>query len=320
MPPRPDTQLSTELAGLVSEAGLDPHRVGELARRALDEDLAGGADVTTKAVVPADHESTGEVVARADGTIAGLSVAAAAFDLRLAGRGRVEPVREDGARVAPGDVVLAVSGPTRELLTGERCALNLLSHLSGVATLTRRWVDAVAGAAAQVRDTRKTTPGLRELEKYAVRCGGGHNHRMGLAEAALIKDNHVQAAGGVAPALAALRERYPDVGCEVECDTVGQAAEALRSGARLVLLDNMGMAELREAAALAHAFGARAEASGGLALDGAVAVAATGVDYLAVGAVTHSAPALDVAFVLTNPQAGAGGPHAPEVDGSGRLV
>lgn len=309
MPPRPDeAQLSLELGALVSKAGLDPHRVGELARRALHEDFAGGADVTTEALVPAGHESTGEVVARAHGTIAGLPVAAAAFDLRLAGRGRIEPVRDDGARVAPGDAVLTVSGPTRALLTGERCALNLLAHLSGVATLTRRWVEAATGTGAQIRDTRKTTPGLRELEKYAVRCGGGHNHRMGLAEAALIKDNHVQAAGGIAPALAALRERYPDVDCEVECDTVGQAAEALRSGARLVLLDNMDTAELREAAALAHASGARAEASGGLTLDGAAAVAATGVDYLAVGAVTHSAPALDVAFELKSPQARPGGP------------
>jgi nicotinate-nucleotide pyrophosphorylase (carboxylating) len=180
----------------------------------------------------------------------------------------------------------------------ERTTLNLLCHLSGVATLTRRWVDAVAGSGAAIRDTRKTSPGLRALEKYAVRCGGGVNHRMGLWDAALVKDNHVAAAGGVAPAFAAVRKRFPGLPVEVECDTVAQVAEVIEAGADLVLLDNMGPDELRRAVGLARARGVRTEASGGLSLELARAVAETGVDYLAVGALTHSAPVLDLGLDL----------------------
>jgi len=191
-----------------------------------------------------------------------------------------------------------VTGPTRELLTAERSALNLLTHLCGVATLTARWVDAVDGTGARIRDTRKTVPGLRAAEKYAVRCGGGSNHRMGLHDQALIKDNHVVAAGGVRPAIRAVRAAYPDVFCEVECDTLDQVAEAVDEGAVLVLLDNMGLDELRRAVALCASHGTRTEASGGLTLDTARAVALTGVDYLAVGALTHSAPALDIGLDL----------------------
>jgi nicotinate-nucleotide pyrophosphorylase (carboxylating) len=176
--------------------------------------------------------------------------------------------------------------------------LNLLCHLSGVATLTRLWVDAVAGTGAAIRDTRKTTPTMRALEKYAVRCGGGVNHRMGLWDAALVKDNHVAAAGGVVPAFEAVRRHFPGLPVEVECDTLEQVREALEAGADLVLLDNMPLAELRQAVELARGTGAKLEASGGLSLDTARAVAETGVDYLAVGALTHSAPVLDLGLDL----------------------
>jgi nicotinate-nucleotide pyrophosphorylase (carboxylating) len=204
----------------------------------------------------------------------------------------------DGDRVAAGDLLLEVTGPVGELLTAERSALNLLTHLSGIATLTARWVDAVAGTGATIRDTRKTLPGLRVAQKYAVRCGGGSNHRMGLGDQALIKDNHVLAAGGVVPAIAAVRARFPDVFCEVECDTVDQVAQAVSQRVELVLLDNMSLADLRVSVALCRPAGVRTEASGGLSLDVARDVAATGVDHLAVGALTHSAPALDIGLDL----------------------
>ena len=191
--------------------------------------------------------------------------------------------------------MLRVSGPAVAVLGAERTMLNFLTHLSGVATATRAWADAVAGTGAVIRDTRKTTPGLRLLEKYAVRCGGGENHRMGLGDAALIKDNHVAAAGGVARAVAAVRAAAPGVPLEVECDTLAQVREALAAGARFLLLDNMPAATMRAAVAVARRYdGVRLEASGGLTLAAAREVAATGVDYLAVGALTHSSPALDL--------------------------
>jgi nicotinate-nucleotide pyrophosphorylase (carboxylating) len=194
--------------------------------------------------------------------------------------------------------VLHAIGPVGRLLTAERTTLNLLCHLSGVATLTRRWVDAVAGTGAAIRDTRKTYPGLRALEKYAVRCGGGVNHRMGLWDAALVKDNHVAAAGGVTAAFDAVRTRFPGLPIEVECDTLEQVAEVIEAGADLVLLDNMSPATMREAVAIARGRGVRLEASGGLSLENAHEVAATGVDFLAVGALTHSAPVLDLGLDL----------------------
>ena len=207
-------------------------------------------------------------------------------------------VGRDGQDAVPGEAVLEVRGPVRALLTAERSALNLLCHLSGVATLTRTWVDAVAGTGARIRDTRKTTPGLRALEKHAVVMGGGVNHRMSLADAALVKDNHVVAAGGVAQAFRLVREAFPGVPVEVECDTVEQVREVLDAGADLVLLDNMTDADLRASVALCRARGVLTEASGGLSLDVARAVAETGVDYLAVGALTHSAPVLDLGVDL----------------------
>jgi len=225
--------------------------------------------------------------------VAGLEVAGYVFETVSQGRLRTEFGSADGARVVPGEVLATVRGPLRDILTAERTALNLLGHLSGVATLTRLWVDAVAGTGAAIRDTRKTLPGLRALEKYAVRMGGGVNHRMSLSDAALIKDNHVAAAGGVVPAFEAVRTRYPGLELEVEVDTVAQAREVLDAGADLVLLDNMTPSDMRAVAAYS-AGRARLEASGGLQLDNAREVADTGVDYLAVGALTHSAPVLDI--------------------------
>ncbi|TAM80752.1 MAG: carboxylating nicotinate-nucleotide diphosphorylase [Jatrophihabitans sp.] len=276
---------------------LDRAAYADLVRRALDEDLGAAGDVTTLATIPATLLGAADLVPRQEGVIAGLPVAAHVFEVVGQGRVLVEFGSADGARVGPGEVVATVRGPVRDLLTAERTALNLLGHLSGIATLTRRWVDAVAGTAAQIRDTRKTTPGLRALQKYAVRCGGGVNHRMSLSDAALVKDNHVAAAGGVAAAFDLVRSAYPDLPLEVEVDTIEQAREVIDAGADLVLLDNMGPAVMREVVAYA-AGRARLEASGGLRLENAREVAGTGVDYLSVGALTHSAPVLDIGMDL----------------------
>jgi nicotinate-nucleotide pyrophosphorylase (carboxylating) len=248
--------------------------------------------------VPEGARAIGDVVPRTRGVLAGVPVAAAVFE--LVGGPAVDVVLHagDGSEARPGSPALTVNGPARSLLTAERTALNLVSHLSGVATLTRRWVDAVAGTGAAIRDTRKTTPGLRALEKYAVRCGGGVNHRMALGDAALVKDNHVAAAGGIAAAVTAVRAHAPGVPLEVECDTLEQLREAIGAGVQLVLLDNFSLADTRSAVELVGGSGVRLEASGGLDLDRAREVAATGVDYLAVGALTHSAPVLDLGFDL----------------------
>jgi nicotinate-nucleotide pyrophosphorylase (carboxylating) len=286
--------LSPDLTGRLAASGLDPSAVEELVRAALAEDLAGGVDVTSQATVPAEQISTADFVVRGEGVVCGLPVAEAV--MQVVGV-RCTPVVQDGARVRPGDRLLTVAGPTRAVLTGERTALNQLCHLSGVATVTRRWADAIAGTGAVVRDTRKTTPGLRALEKYAVRCGGGTNHRMSLSDAALVKDNHVVAAGGVAPAFAAVRAMWPGLPVEVEVDSLAQLEAALEAGADLVLLDNMSPDLLREAVART-AGRARLEASGGLRLADARAVAETGVDFIAVGGLTHSAPVLDVGLDL----------------------
>jgi len=285
----------------LAAAGLDADHVEDLVRSTVAEDLAGGVDVTSAATVPADQRSTLDLVARGTGVAAGVPVAAAVFDAVSEGDADVVVVTPDGTRVVGGDVLLTVTGRTRDLLTAERTALNLLCHLSGVATATAQWADALEGTTARVRDTRKTTPGLRVLEKYAVRCGGGVNHRMALSDAALVKDNHVVAAGGVAAAFEAVRAMWPGLPVEVEVDSLGQLTEVLEAGADLVLLDNFTPDQMRLAVGIAkehaeHAGVPRAllEASGGLTLPDAAAVGATGVDYVAVGALTHSAPVLDV--------------------------
>ncbi len=292
MTPRP---LPPDLRDALTTAGLDPDAVVRLVDAALAEDLDGGQDVTSVATVPADVRAEARVVARADGVVAGLDVAQVVLARAATGDVVAAPLVRDGDRVSRGAVLLTVSGRARDLLLAERTMLNLLCHLSGVATATRAWVDAVAGTGAAVRDTRKTTPGLRVLEKYAVRCGGGVNHRMSLSDAALVKDNHVVAAGGVVESFRRVREAFPGVPVEVEVDSVADALAAVDAGADLVLLDNFDPERLAEAVALVGGR-ARLEASGGLTIATAAQVAATGVDYLAVGALTHSAPSLDVAL------------------------
>lgn len=277
--------------------GLPPLDVELIVRRALEEDLGpGGLDVTSIATIPEDQVGTAELVARADGVVAGLPVAAAVFELADS-RTRCEALVPDGARVARDDVLATVAGPTRALLTAERTALNLLCRMSGVATHTRAWADALAGSKAQVLDTRKTTPGLRVLEKYAVRAGGGTNKRMGLYDVAMIKDNHKLAAGGLTAAFQRVREAFPDVPVQVEVTTAAEAVESVEAGATFLLCDNMTPAELREVVA---AVGDRAEleATGGLTLEVAAEYAGTGVDYLSVGALTHSSPIVDIAMDL----------------------
>lgn len=305
------TGLRTETLTALRAAGLGPGDVARAVRAALDEDFRYGADVTSTATV-AGRTVAADVVAREAGVIAGLPVALAVFDLLpeyLSGAGPVSgsdavaggmvtatALVPDGARVASGCAVLRVSGDAAAVLGAERTMLNFLTHLSGIASATRAWADAIAGTGAVVRDTRKTLPGLRALQKYAVRCGGGENHRMGLGDAALVKDNHVAAAGSVGAAVrAVLAAARPGLVIEVECDSVDQVREALAAGARFILLDNMPVPTLREAVAAARAYaGVRLEASGGLQLGNAREVALTGVDYLAVGALTHSSRALDL--------------------------
>lgn len=290
------------------EPGLDPAWVRRAVAVALDEDLGPeGRDVTTQATIAATAVGTAHLVARADGVVAGLALVpevlaqvAARLDLPVP---EFAPRVPDGARVARGDVLAVVTGRVRVLLVAERTALNLASRASGVATHTRRWADALAGTGARVLDTRKTTPGLRALEKYAVRCGGGTNKRMGLYDVAMIKDNHVAAAGGVAPAIAAVRAAFPEVPVQVEADTIDQALEALAAGARFLLLDNMAPATLRAVVGAVRALEpttgrVELEATGNLTLDRAAEVAGTGVDYLSVGALTHSSPILDLALDL----------------------
>ncbi|MCX5411779.1 carboxylating nicotinate-nucleotide diphosphorylase [Streptomyces sp. NBC_00059] len=285
--------LDPALAQLLAEAGLDPVQVEDIAHVAIEEDLDGGEDVTTVATVPEDAVATGDFTAREPGVVAGLRVAEAVLSIVCTDEFEVERHVEDGDRVVAGQKLLTVTTRTRDLLTGERSALNLLCRLSGIATATRAWADVLEGTKAKVRDTRKTTPGLRALEKYAVRCGGGVNHRMSLVDAALVKDNHVIAAGGVAEAFTRVRKAFPELAIEVEVDTLEQVREVLDAGADLILLDNFTPSATAEAVALV---GGRAvlESSGRLSLGSARAYADAGVDYLAVGALTHSSPILDI--------------------------
>jgi nicotinate-nucleotide pyrophosphorylase (carboxylating) len=271
----------------------DVRRVVDLA---LAEDLRYGPDATTAATVPADAVAVAEITPRASGVLAGVPAARAVFDAVLGDGYEVLSERRDGEKAVPGEPALVLRGPVRGLLTAERTALNLVCHLSGVATATAAWVEAVAGTGAEVRDSRKTLPGLRLLEKYAVRCGGGVNHRMGLGDAVLIKDNHVLAAGSVRAAMAAVRAHAPHLPCEVEVDGLEQLDEAVAEGAELVLLDNFTPEQCAEA--VRRAGGVPLEASGGLTLPVARAYAETGVRYLAVGGLTHSAPALDLGLDL----------------------
>ncbi|MGW0759881.1 carboxylating nicotinate-nucleotide diphosphorylase [Streptomyces sp. NPDC002814] len=289
--------LDPALAELLAEAGLDPVEVEDIANVAIQEDLHHGVDVTTVATIPENAVATADFTAREAGVVAGLRVAEAVLSVVCEDEFAVERHVDDGDRVEAGQKLLSVTTRTRDLLTAERSALNLLCRLSGIATATRAWAEVLEGTKAKVRDTRKTTPGLRSLEKYAVRCGGGVNHRMSLSDAALVKDNHVVAAGGVAQAFKAVREAFPDVPIEVEVDTLDQLRDVVDAGADLILLDNFTPGECAEAVALVHGR-AFLEASGRLTLDNAKAYADTGVDYLAVGALTHSSPILDIGLDL----------------------
>ncbi|GAB2641503.1 carboxylating nicotinate-nucleotide diphosphorylase [Prescottella soli] len=276
---------------------LDPEETLALVRTALDEDLRYGPDVTSVATVPEGAVAKASVVARAAGTVAGVDVGLSVLD-EVIGAGNYDVLDRvaDGTRVQPGDAVLTVNAPTRGLLTAERTMLNLMCHLSGIATATSAWVDAVAGTDCKIRDTRKTIPGLRGLQKYAVRVGGGVNHRMGLGDAALIKDNHVAAAGSVVAALHAVRAAAPDIECEVEVDTLAQLDEVLAEGVDLILLDNFPLWQTQSAVQRRDAVspGTKLESSGGLTLDVAADYARTGVDFVAVGALTHSVAVLDL--------------------------
>ncbi|MGW2489866.1 carboxylating nicotinate-nucleotide diphosphorylase [Streptomyces sp. NPDC001606] len=294
---RPACGLDPDLAALLARSGLVPEHVEEVARRVVGEETGTGVDRATAILVPESAVLVGDFTARQDGVVAGLRVVEAVLSVACAEGFTVRRRAEEGARVEAGQVLLSVTAPARALLTAGNGALNLLCRLSGIATATRRWADVLDGTRARVRDTRKTTAGLRALEKYAVRCGGGVNHRMSLSDAALVKDNHVVAAGGVAQAFRAVRRRFPELAIEVEVDTLPQVHEVLDAGADLILLDNFTPAATAEAVAVV-AGRALLESSGRLTLDTARAYAETGVDYLSVGSLTHSAPALDIALRL----------------------
>ena len=290
--------LPADLLREISDAGLDPEAIYRDIVRALEEDLPDGSDDTTSAATISDDAQGGaDWAAREPGVVAGLAIAAMVFrcvmgdDVEITGR------VADGTRVAEGDVVMRVAGPTRGLLTAERTALNFACHLSGVATATSHWVEALEGTTAKVLDTRKTLPGWRALQKYAVRCGGGVNHRFSLADMAMVKDNHVIAAGGVVPALEAVRAAYPDLPIEVEVTDLDQLRELLDAGCDRILLDNMSTAMMAEAVAI-NAGRAVLEASGGLTIERAREVGETGVDYISVGALTHSVKVFDIGMDL----------------------
>ncbi|MEK6648766.1 MAG: carboxylating nicotinate-nucleotide diphosphorylase [Actinomycetota bacterium] len=288
-------EISSQTRQDLRGVSLDPEQVVELILRAYKEDLEGGEDLTSVASIPVGHQSIGEFRTRAVGVVAGIGVVKAA--LELVGVTEIEVSIHCAHRVEVGTVLLTARGNTRALLLAERTALNFLGHLSGIATLTRTWVDEISQYRTEIRDTRKTTPGMRQLEKYAVRIGGGTNHRMSLSESVLIKDNHIAAAGGVVEAFKCARSRYPAIEIEVEVDTLEQLKEIIVFNPDLILLDNMSIDQCREAVGIIQGR-IKLEASGGLSLENARAYAATGVDYLAVGALTHSAPILDIGLDL----------------------
>lgn len=278
---------------------IDNH-ITALIDRALEEDLLGGVDVTSVATIDDKRVGRANFLAKAEGIIAGLDIAQAV--MKRSGVTVFQREVEEGARVSAGTIIATAQGPLRSILLAERTALNLISRLSGIATLTRRWVDAVSGTKVKIRDTRKTTPGLRTLEKYAVRVGGGINHRSSLSEAALLKDNHIAAAGSISAAFHAIQTKFPSIEVEVEVDTLAQLEEALRVGVKTILLDNMNLAMTKEAVEINRGQ-AKLESSGGITLEQARSYAETGVDFLAIGALTHSAPILDISLEVLTPYA-----------------
>ncbi len=291
-------RLPTLLLHELADAGLDPAAVHAAIVAALEEDLPGaGEDVTSAATIPPDAHGKADFAAREAGTVAGLTVAALVFHEVMGDAVEITDRMPDGTRVTRGDVVMRVAGPVRGLLTAERTALNFASHLSGVATATAAWVDALEGTRARVLDTRKTLPTYRALQKYAVRCGGGVNHRFSLSDMAMVKDNHVLAAGGVVPAYLAVRAAHPGLRVEVEVTDLDQLRELLDAGCTEILLDNMSTETMAEAVRITDRR-ATLEASGGLTIERAREVAETGVDFISVGALTHSVRVFDIGMDL----------------------
>jgi nicotinate-nucleotide pyrophosphorylase (carboxylating) len=271
--------------------GLSPNHIFQQVKDAIAEDLAGGEDVTSNATISDSQVSTANFISKADGVVSGLHVVAAV--LEYCGVNNYEVLVDEGMQVKSGKVLITAQGNTKKLLLAERTALNFLSHLSGISTLTNKWVIQTAGTKCKIRDTRKTTPGLRQLEKFAVKMGGGENHRLSLSHSVLLKDNHIVAAGSITKAFKLIKEKYPTKELEIEVDNLDQLSEVILLQPNLVLLDNMSIDECQKAVEIVKGK-FQLEASGGLTLENAKAYAQTGVDYLAVGALTHSAPAFDI--------------------------
>ena len=280
-----------QLRDNLKNLGLSPNHIFQQVKDAISEDLAGGQDLTSVATITQSQVSTANFTTRASGVVSGLHVVAAV--LEYCGVNHYEVLVDEGAKVSAGKVLITAQGNTQKILLAERTALNFLSHLSGISTLTNQWVSEISGTKCQIRDTRKTTPGLRMLEKFAVRMGGGVNHRLSLSQAALIKDNHIMAAGSISDAFNAIKKMYPDKSIEIEVDSIDQLKEAIRLKPDLILLDNMSTDQCSEAVSITNGL-VKLEASGGIAITNAKAYAATGVDYLAIGSLTHSAPVLDI--------------------------
>ena len=280
-----------QLRDNLKNLGLSPNHIFQQVKDAISEDLAGGQDLTSVATITQSQVSTADFVTRAGGVVSGLHVVAAV--LEYCGVNHYEVLVDEGAKVSAGKVLITAQGNTQKLLLAERTALNFLSHLSGISTLTNQWVSEISGTKCQVRDTRKTTPGLRMLEKFAVRMGGGTNHRLSLSQAALIKDNHILAAGSISAAFNATKKMFPDKSIEIEVDSIDQLNEAVKLKPDLILLDNMSVEQCSQAVLISAGL-VKLEASGGIAISNAKSYAATGVDYLAIGSLTHSAPALDI--------------------------
>ena len=280
-----------QLRDNLKNLGLSPNHIFQQVKDAISEDLAGGQDLTSVATITQSQVSTADFTTRASGVVSGLHVVAAV--LEYCGVNHYEVLVDEGAKVSVGKVLITAQGNTQKILLAERTALNFLSHLSGVSTLTNQWVSEISGTKCQIRDTRKTTPGLRMLEKFAVRMGGGVNHRLSLSQAALIKDNHIMAAGSISDAFNAVKKMYPDKSIEIEVDSIDQLKEAITLKPDLILLDNMSTNQCSEAVSITNGL-VKLEASGGITITNAKAYAATGVDYLAIGSLTHSVPALDI--------------------------
>ena len=280
-----------QLRDNLKNLGLSPNHIFQQVKDAISEDLAGGQDLTSVATITQSQVSTADFTTRASGVVSGLHVVAAV--LEYCGVNHYEVLVDEGAKVSAGKVLITAQGNTQKILLAERTALNFLSHLSGISTLTNQWVSEISGTKCQIRDTRKTTPGLRMLEKFAVRMGGGVNHRLSLSQAALIKDNHIMATGSISGAFNAIKKMYPDKSIEIEVDSIDQLKEAITLKPDLILLDNMSTDQCSQAVLITNGL-VKLEASGGIVMTNAKAYAATGVDYLAIGSLTHSAPALDI--------------------------